>query len=93
VEYELDLRSIGKEFSALLLKEERPCPQEIERLLRALAASEGNVLSLLVETLAMWSSRSVTANSFFASANRKRCGCPAQPMEGDSFPSATYRDL
>jgi len=44
---------MGKQFSALLLKDERPCPQEFERLLRALAASEGNVLSLLAETLAV----------------------------------------
>ena len=52
MEHGLDLRSIGKEFSALLIRDERPFPKEFEVLLRELAAREGgHMLSLLVETL------------------------------------------
>ena len=52
VEHGLDLRSVGKEFSALLIRDERPFPDEFEVLLRQLAAREGgHMLSLLVETL------------------------------------------
>jgi len=49
---EIILRNIGKELAAILSGDERPFPEELERLLREFAAREGcNVLSLLVETL------------------------------------------